>query len=230
MTEAYAKLQKRIDEKNTFKMMELPTEVRRHLLGYLVEKDYLPVFLGGRHGSQTGMLLPKITYVNKKLRLEVIVTVIENTTFSVHSGPGNAKYQKWLGGIDLSPISSNYVNGFGALKQIEFPYFSRFRHQVYAINNDVELMLKCKNLQVVTMEWVWAELIDETHGAKTVQQVRAQYQLDRMRTLRNLKKIVLRRRGYDTVAENVLQQLAAWFRASIHDGTAAQNPPDVVIV
>ncbi|KAK5686059.1 hypothetical protein LTS10_002173 [Elasticomyces elasticus] len=92
-----------------------------------------------------------------------ISLALENTTFVIHSGPGNDRFQEWPGKLDLSIVSSNYSTGFTAIKSLSFPYFSRFRHQIYppiTPNNGIEL--------IATMNWANDTLLDKTSSAQHI--------------------------------------------------------------
>ena len=144
-------------------MLKLPAELRLEVLGHLVEKTYQPVYLGANWGRRTGMLLPNIVYSCKVLRAEYLTVAIGQTTYSIHSYPGNLQFQRWLAQTNLSQGSENYKNGFNAIKALDFPYFSRFPHSSInrpTSNSDIGLMLKCKNLQAISVNWTGTELID----------------------------------------------------------------------
>jgi len=52
-------------------------------------------------------------------------------------------------------------------------------------------MLKCKDFRHVSTLWVYSELIDIHSGAKSVQALRADYRLDGMLGLKNLRTLRL---------------------------------------
>ncbi|KAK5718785.1 hypothetical protein LTR17_015619 [Elasticomyces elasticus] len=131
-------------------MMGLPAELRLRILRYLLEQPKLDVYTRGRLGPPEGMKFPNIAYTTKTLRAQYLLVAIENTTFRVHNGPGNAHFQEWLASTDLSSVSRHHKTGFDAVKSLEFPYFSRFPHPALAPhvpNSDVSLMTMCKNLK-----------------------------------------------------------------------------------
>ncbi|KAK5718786.1 hypothetical protein LTR17_015620 [Elasticomyces elasticus] len=202
-----------------FPIMALPAEVRLVVLGLLVE-DIVSVFLRGMNGIPTGMLFPRIAYVSKTIRAEYLMLALEKATFSIHSGPGNAKFQQWLNKIDLSAIAS-YHTGFDAIKTLQFPYFSRFPHQMLPAttpNSDIELMVKCGNLESISMTWAGDMLIDytaPTPTGKDVQQLSLEYRLDRLRQLTNLRRVNLVKFRQGTLSLAVLENLAQWIRGTL---------------
>ncbi|KAK5699979.1 Mitochondrial distribution and morphology protein 35 [Elasticomyces elasticus] len=149
-----------------FNLMGLPAELRLRILSYLVEATRLDVYTRGRLGPPQGMKLPSIVYATKTLRAQYLLVAIANTTFRVHNGPGNTQFQEWLTNTDLTDVSQHHKDGFDAVKALEFPYFSRFPHQALASdvpNSDVKLMLRCKNIESVRMNWVGSTLFDQAN-------------------------------------------------------------------
>ena len=208
-------------QKRQFKLMKLPPEVRHRILHYLPKSKYIAVYLPGNNGRTPTRVELAVTAraSDKLLRQETIMTTIEQTTFAIHSGPGNAKFQKWLGETKLSLASPNYHLAFDVVKSLSFSYFSRFHHQTMpatAKDNDIELMVKCCQLESASMVSVGAELFayDNTgqYLAKTVQRLCQEYRLDRMLDIW-LKKLTLIWRGLGDVTD--LERLAAWFRANM---------------
>ncbi|KAK5125242.1 hypothetical protein LTR85_000918 [Meristemomyces frigidus] len=207
-----------------FRIMDLPSELRHHILSYLVENDLVSVYLPGNgYMPPTGIDLPVTARAGDKLlRQETLMLTIEQTTFDIHSFIGNTGFQAWLRRVDLRLASGGYTDGFDAVRSLSLPYFCFFPHATFPAtrpNSDIELMLKCRNMEEVSIAWADKELwsVDATTGlqaAKTVQQLRTQYRLDRMLGLRRLKKLVLKRKGIGNIA---LHNLATWFRASMPD-------------
>jgi hypothetical protein len=209
-----------------FRFLDLPQKIRHKIYKYLPETTYAQVFLGGRYGTPTKIQLPAITRAGDTLiRQEAIKITIEITTFSVHSFEGNQKFTEWLGIVDLSKSSKNYISGFDAVKSLEFPYFSRFPHRYFdasRTNSDIELMVRCKNLEKASLTWASDELFeyDDDNGSmepKSVEVLRRQYRLDRMLACENLTTVLLV--GYRSRAQS-LQDLADWLRAEL---PAAKN-------
>ncbi|GAB1737228.1 hypothetical protein NU219Hw_g1159t1 [Hortaea werneckii] len=213
MTEQRMKVQKFIDAK--IQLMDLLPEIRQVILDYLCEETTIPVFLRGNgYSPATGIKLPVTARMGDMvLRQETIRTALEKATFRIDSFPGNQAFQAWLERVDLRQVSKTYVNGFDAIKHLTFPYFSRFPHYHYPAdhpNSDIELMLKCRNLETVEIQWVW----DALWHVKTVDQLRNQFRLDRMLGLANLKQ--LRVTGCDVVeGQKVLHDLAGWIRDNL---------------
>lgn len=211
-------------DKQKFRIMDLPPEMRHSILRFLPEVDLVPVYLPGHNGrAPTGVNLPVTARAGDKLlRQETIMTTIEQSIFEIHSGPGNAGFQTWLKHVDLSLASRGYTNGFDAVKSLSFPYSSRYPHASLPAttpNNDIELMLRCRNLESVHMVWVTQSLMNYDavtgqHAPKGVQQLRTEYRLDRMLGLRRVKKLTLFCRGANTIA---LHNMAAWLGASMPD-------------
>ncbi|KAK0893818.1 hypothetical protein LTR91_020321 [Friedmanniomyces endolithicus] len=214
-----------------FQVMEFPPEIRRHIWSHMIEETFLNVYMRGVHGAPTGMILPNIVYADKTLRAEYLREAIEKTTFSIHSGPGNQHFQKWLASTDLSDVSS-YKNGFGAVKTLHFPYFSR--HPWYILpadapNNDIELMLRCPNLESVSMFWAGATLTDQNNVGKSVEQLRTEYRLDRLMQLRGLKRMVMYRFQFGNATEEVLETLVEWLREALPMSEAGERPEVKII-
>ena len=203
-----------------FEIMLLPYAIRHDILSYVCERRNMPVFLKGIHGMPpTAVPLPTIARVrDRKLRAEAILVTIKQTTLEVHSGPGNAKLQKWLSSIDFTVSGETSLqSGFDAVHSLYFPYFSRYPHAslpANAPNNDIRLMLKCRNLRKLTLTFVYAELLDVYLRPKSIYQLRREYRLDSMLSMfqhGELQTIVLKNPSY-APALPALRALAAWFR------------------
>ncbi|KAK3075607.1 hypothetical protein LTR53_000945 [Teratosphaeriaceae sp. CCFEE 6253] len=203
MTARYA----RALEKGQSALERLPAELRGLILSFVQVRASHAVFLrGNANGPPSGIIFPPIAYVSTVMRAQFIALSIETTTYVVHSGPGNAAFQSWLKGTDLTCASTTYKNGFDAVKSLTFAYFSRFHHQSMAVsapNNDFEMMLN-------------------------VEYLRRQYRLDRMLKLGNLERLVLTKRNVHGDRVDVLENLAAWFRSNIKDKRG--KAPEVMIV
>lgn len=207
----------------------MPPELRHRALSLALpprHQNVVAVCLQGNFGlPPTKIPLPATAHAgDSTLRQETILVTIEQTTWSIHNIYGHNGFQAWLESVDLRNVSNNYVNGFDAVKALRFPYFSRFKHhakQRHEVNNDVELMLKCRNLESVQTQWAGDELLNldmqtGVSSPKTVQQLRAEYRLDRMLNMRSLKELELALiRARNPAAVDVLQQLAAWFVANM---------------
>jgi len=223
MLEEDRKLLEKLDCKRCQILLKLPPELRHQVLSYLPKHDIVAVNLPGNHGlPPTKIPLPATAHAGDRLlRQETLIVTIESTTWSIHSWPGNQGFQAWLGGIDLTLASKTYATGFDAVKSLMFEFFSRYPHRIKQPqdpNNDIELMLKCGNLEHVTTEWAGEELreydrVTGTWNYKTVDQLRVDYRLDRMLELRKLKKLELVLcKG---VGLGVLPELGAWFVANM---------------
>jgi hypothetical protein len=177
----------------------------------------------------TKIQLPAITQAgDKQLLQESIMITIEASTFSIHSGPGNRKFNEWLGSTDLSMVSANYKNGHDAITNLDFPYFSRFPHQRphIVLNRDLEMMVACKNLTKVSMTWVGEELVNvdgDNFDAKPVVQLCQEYRLDRLLKCDKLKTNRLVGRGVWGASHSALDNLAAWRRASMPSTAEGQT-------
>ncbi|KAK5734582.1 Mitochondrial distribution and morphology protein 35 [Elasticomyces elasticus] len=84
-----------------FRIIDMPPELRLKTLSYLVE-DRLAVFSRGFYNSPTGIALPGIAYASSSVHAEYLALALEATTFTIHTGAGNDRFQNWLGGPDLS--------------------------------------------------------------------------------------------------------------------------------
>lgn len=214
--------------------MKFPSEVRALILDHTVEQGTTRVFLP--RGATPIPLPPAARAGDRLLRKETIRTTILKTQIEIHSGPGNAKLQNWLGKLDFTDISNTMANGFDAVKALKFPYFSRFPHHLPNINsnNDINLMLKCRNLAYIELNWVQAEVcVYQAPGIiseKSVDQLRREYYLDDMLKLQNLK--VIKFSGYPYWPFKELDKasgiggLAAWFKQKF----AARDKNNIAIV
>lgn len=202
-----------------FRLLDLDWSARPTILELLIGKHTVAVFLPGRYGqSAVGIKLPEITKVNKQLRVESLLVAIEESTFEIHSDPGNTKFQNWLANTDLKPLNGNVPEniktGFDAVQKLHFPYFSRFPHHLPHItsNNDVNFMLKCDNLQEITLNFHFQEVFrkDVPGVEKTAEQLRKEYYLDGVLGLDKLKK--LRFSGWCSADKDLgIAALGKWF-------------------
>ncbi|RMX76960.1 hypothetical protein D0869_10251 [Hortaea werneckii] len=213
MTEPRMKVLKFIESK--IQIMQLQPEIREIILDHLCEETTIAVFLRGNgYSPATGIKLPVTARAGDRLlRQETIRTALEKTTFRIDSFPGNQSFQDWLERVDLREVSKNYVNGFDAVKHLLFPYFSRFPHYNYPAdhpNSDIELMLKCRNLETVNIQWASDVLYQSDGRVKTVDQLRKEFRLDRMLGLANLKQLTVTGR-LTWEGEKLLHDLAGWF-------------------
>ena len=199
-----------------FNFMELPYELRHMILSYICGSRTMRVFLNGNYYSPpTTVPLPAIAKVDDpKLSAEATLVSIKQATIEIHSGPGNAKFQQWLSSIDFSASGETSLqSGFDAVHSLSFLYFSRYPHRflpAHALNNDIQLMTKCRNLRTTTLSFVQVDLL-----LKPVPQLRREYRLDSMLSMfqhGELQTIVLRGPNHAPHANIVLQALVAWLR------------------
>ena len=203
-------------------LMALPYDLRHEILSYVCNAQKMPVFLRGIYGiPPTAVPLPSIARAgNRKLRAEVILVILKQTTLEIHSGPGNAKLQEWLESIDLSVSKETSLkSGFDAVHDLLFPYFSRYPHRTLPANspnNDLQLMKKCQNLRKVEFNFVSTELHDPSTGwPKSIDQLRREYRLHTMLEIfkyGELKTVVLRGPSAGYGGHAVLEELGAWLR------------------
>lgn len=205
-----------------FRLLDLDWHARRAFLEVLIGKSTVAVFLPGRYGQQAiGIKLPIITRVNKQLRTESLLVAIEETTFEIHSGPGNTKFQNWLTKVDFTPlhgdVPDNIKNGFDAVQKLRFPFFSRFPHHLPHItsNNDITFMKKCDNLREVTLNFHVHEVFQyDVIGAieKSAEQLIEEYYLAGLLDLNKLTKLSFE--GWCSANEKAgIIALAKWFEA-----------------
>lgn len=157
---------------------------------------------------------------SRQLRLESIHATLNTATLEIHSGPANAKLQRWLSSIDLTCSGTgNLSKGFDAVHSLLFPYFSRFPHHLPSItaNNDIELMKRCGNLRSVSVQWVSSELSDYNGVPKAVDQLRTEYRLDGMLELARLETLTLNGPGTGSASHTALHNLAKWFEAEFKE-------------
>ena len=203
--------------RNIFNLMKLPFELRAKILEHVLDESTLMVYLKNSIGP--GVRLPTVANAGDlQLRAEAILVTIQNTTFEVHSGPGNEGFQAWLTDIDFSKIegSTNCTNGFDAVQKLSFPFFSRFPHRnpSITINKDIELMKTCNNLKTVTTNWNGTELVNFLNDIvrpKSVDQLRKEYRLEGMLELPKLESLTLQRFRVEYEAMAALKELAQWF-------------------
>ena len=218
MTEQRMKVQKFIDAK--IQLMDLLPEIRQVILEHLCEETTIPVFLRSNCCSPTtGINLPVTARMgNVILRQETIRIALEKATFRIDSFPGDQAFQSWLEKVDLRQVSKTYVNGFDAIKHVQNLYFSRFPHWIYLgwpSDSDVELMLKCRNLETVDFVWVPDEISNKRH-LKTVEELRKELGLDRLLGLANLKQLRVKWRGFASKEDiELLRVLAEWFSQNL---------------
>ncbi|KAM0722201.1 hypothetical protein Q7P37_001642 [Cladosporium fusiforme] len=206
------------DKDKPFRFLDLPFDLRDIILGHIIKSQNIMAFL---KNSSTPLRLPAVAYAgHMALRRHCQLVTLKKCTIEIHSGPGNAKLQSWLSKIDFSAIS-NLRTGFDAIRSLKFPYFSRFPYGTPGINtnNDVQLMLACKNLTTVTLNFHpgevgrifmrfhnRAERNNSTLYFETAQRIRQNYQLDGILGATELKTLRL-----DANPWGPLSELASWF-------------------
>lgn len=205
-----------------FPIMELPFDVREKILAFNA-LDFvtarspslrIAVYLPGKYGrAPTAIRLPPITQAgDRKLRLESILVTIKLVTLEVHSGPGNAKLQKWLASLRLRGSGeTGLTTGFDAVHSLYFRYFSFYPFDHLpgnAPNNDIELMRRCEHLREVKVMFDLGMLSDHYGREKSVQQLREDYRLDGMLNLPSLRTLTFIASGGNDVG---LEPLKKWF-------------------
>lgn len=203
-----------------FRIMDLPYDIRERILRQdtlefvsrtspsLCIAVYLPGINGG---ASTAMRLPPVTQAgDRELRMQSMLVTIKLITFEIHSGPGNAKLQRWLRSINLQASGQTHLNtGFDAVHSLYFPYFSYFPYHLPEItaNNDIELARRCANLRTLKVYFSSDNLEDVYGNPETVACLRESYRLDGMLELKNLKYLALHASSCLTALKN----LKVWF-------------------
>jgi len=149
--------------------------------------------------------------VNDQLFGETLVLGFKRTIIEVHSGPGNTKLQAWLADQDLSGMGEGMTNGFDAVHTLEF----RFPHRNPRITSkmDIGLMVKCKNLKHVTIDFDEHELHYPVPEALPAAVLRERYRLDEILKLQNLRYLKIQVPFYLGLYEVWgVRELAVWFK------------------
>lgn len=160
------RLTRHIEARKKRTLMGVPSHLREQIVLEAIENSPLSIAVFLRqswHGpAPPSIPLPPVVRVNRQLRVESLRIILMNRTFNVHSGRGNEKFQAWLGSLDLSAVGM--MNGFAAVKHLNFPYVSRFPYQDPNIgaNNDVELALRLSNLRSIHIGFHTAEVVNKT--------------------------------------------------------------------
>ena len=220
----------------TFPIMRLPLELREevfkhHAIDFMAPQNSsmrIRVFLAGNNGRMpTAIPLPPLTKAgSRQVRLEVLSVTIKLITFEIHSGPGNAKLQRWLEGIDLGASGQTSLKtGFDAVHSLIFPYFSRFPFYLPSImrNNDIELARRCANLRTLKILFARENLYDDDGSPQTVQQLRTNYRLDGMLGLANLQFLGLQSFSYPAFTDPALRDLKVWFETEFRERSQGVN-------
>lgn len=216
-------------DKDVFPIMKLPYDIRHIVLEHMIEAQTLRAFL--KHAA-TPIQLPEVARAGSSLlRRECLLVALKKSTIEIHSRPGNAALQAWLGKVDFTGVEtdgSNCHNGFDAINALCFPYFSRFPYSCPGIttNNDVQLALTCKHLCTLTLNFhpheiarIESEFLpsrisddsdeEEEQGAAHIAaaaSMRDKYQLDRLLDAKQLRTLCLA--AFETCTMKVL---AKWF-------------------
>ncbi|KJX93138.1 hypothetical protein TI39_contig4387g00001 [Zymoseptoria brevis] len=188
-------------ESEPLPFFDLSFDLRQAVLMQVFPSSTLGVFLRGNvHNFSVGVLFPPIVRATKRLRAEGLYAALKQTDLEIRSGPGNAAFTAWLATIDFSllhgDINTNIATGFDAVHKLSFPFFSRFPYWHLprtALNEDVELMKKCTQLQQVTLKLQAGDLIDnmEEDLLKTPIQLVGTFRMDGVLTLKRLEKLIL---------------------------------------
>jgi hypothetical protein len=132
-------------------LMRLPYDVRYEILKNVVPAQNIRAFLVR---ESVGIQLPAIAYAGStKLRRECLLVALNQCTMEIHSGPGNERLQAWLAKVDFAGVDTSCKTGFDAITSLRFPYFGFFPFGQPGItaNNDVEVVLACKNLRKIRL-------------------------------------------------------------------------------
>lgn len=212
-----------------YPLLKLPFTLRLRILGYAIDPVTTAFFLPDGNGRK-GSALPLselACHTDERFRLESLMVTIEKSTIEIHSGPANEGMQKWFAQVNFSALGGDttYKTGFDAVKSLRFPFFSRFPHRklpANAKNQDINLMLRCKNLATLRISWVDEELTYfynmDGFLPKPVEQIRREYRLDDMLKVKNLKHLHLASRVTNQVYEasghvgyRQVEALKKWF-------------------
>lgn len=213
-------LQASQEQNNTkFRLMDLPYDARRIILGHSIDFQTLRAFL---KNDRMPIRLPEVARAgDSRLRRECLLVALNKCTMEIHSGPGNAALQGWLSSINFQGVDTSLETGFDAITSLDFPYFSRFPYGRPDItsNNDVGLALSCKNLRDLKLNFHSEELGRvfyehyESEGdvaAKSALSVRKNYQLDGLLGAEKLQTLSFNAYATENVMAGI-HKVAAWF-------------------
>ena len=219
--------------KQKFSLMDLDFVTRHKILTFAIDGINIPVFLQGWGDKKpTPIPLPPLTRTrDARLRLESLLVTIEQTTLNIPSVEANEAIQTWLSHIDFTKLGgeTSYETGFDAVKGLRFSSLSHFPHNQLeaadAPSQEMQLMAKCKNLKALKLTFVDKDLVvgsshlivrSTTWTAKPVDQLRTEYHLDGILSMKELENIDLqvhlsRRDHYYWGGE--VNSLGEWFEA-----------------
>lgn len=133
-------------------------------------------------------------------------------TMEVWSGLPNPRLQKWLKSIDLSSTGNgNVATGYEAVRSLIFPSFSVNPYillPAIALNNDIELMRRCRELRKVQIHWFRGAMDNADGTVKSIDKLRRTYRLDGMLELEKLETLTMT--GYG-LHRGALEELKKWF-------------------
>lgn len=199
-------------------LLFLPAELRTLILEEYTGTEIQRAFLrGNEFECGTGAPMPNLAEaakgVSEQLFAEALSVGLQQTV-EIHSGPGNTQFQVWLAEQDLRAVG--LTNGFDAVRDLSFPYFSRFPwwNPDITSNMDIELMHKCKNLRRVTLLFVAGAVHGHANEAELVATLRRKFHLDGILKLSSLQCLMIQVHPHYLIGfeyRNV-QVLAGWFR------------------
>lgn len=149
----------------------------------------------------TPSFLPEICYKIEETQQETIAVVIEGSQFIVTRLQDHKYLQAFL----------NAAPGrFELIRQLSFPYFSRFRPEKYSKNQDLELAVKCTGLHTIkstfhpdpityfVLHGDYEDGLTRTACAATV--LFDKFRLERLLDCKMLKKIIIEHVDFYSVA------------------------------
>ena len=204
------------DQPKPNSLMRLPYDVRYEILEHIIPAQNIRAYL---KRERVGIELPAIARAGStQLRRECLLVALNSCTMEVHSGPGNARLQKWLAKVNFSSVGTSCETGFDAITSLLFPYFSYFPYggREITTDNDVGLAVACKNLRFMGLQFssfALSVIADECMGdfGLTATRIRENYQLDGVLEAKQLR--VLRFYSYKRdYALQGLREVVMWFQ------------------
>jgi len=214
-------------------LMCLPYDVRYIILERTIPAQNIRAYL---KRERVGIELPAIARADStQLRRECLLVALDSCTMEVHSGPGNARLQKWLAKVDFSGVGTSCETGFDAIISLLFPYFSYFPYGGEGImkNNDVGLAVACRNLRTMGLQFYRSSLEEIAHECMgdfelAATRIRAYYQLDHLLGAKQLRELRFFAYGRDYALQG-LREVVIWFQKGF-ESKSQRVTVDIIIL